>query len=596
MPIHGGFSAWTEWSACSVSCGGGSQARTRTCTDPEPQFGGSLCAGASSESRACGTEPCVVVVDGGWSEWSAWGACDTECPAGASGFFPGQQLRQRTCTNPTPSANGVPCSGATQQNRACNTEKCVLPPLACPGSSAETVDGARVYECSNHGTCVRQPADCSSGVVGCNAWCECHDGFAGTDCNKTVAELAERQQSRAVLLGYLDSAVNDMDVTPQSLHMAMVAVSSVVGAGDELDSDGQQQVLGTYHKLVELSQQQGGDEDAATFLGAETCQSMLGALGNLLYSAVGNAVGEATDGEAQTAGAVQEAAESSHDISQLIYQLPELVLGANLEDEDTVQVSSPHVSLATRRSASSQLGSVTIGDGQSITFPAGLLDGLSLPSGDGRRLTEASTVVVQALHWNVNPHGWKPGQKEATGGVTTVQLRGTDGAIINVSATNMTHPRIIQVYTPIPSSVLPEQVKCQYWNETIGAWESDGVVTTGLFQSAGSDQQYSVCSTLHLTDFSAVFELDTLNVNVVHPVDDAGLLRLYADPNNWVTLGGIVGMAVFFFIGWLIALKAQRKDMHELEKEVRRMCECVGACGDHPTRVWVVDCRWSTSS
>ncbi|MFY9493183.1 MAG: hypothetical protein WAP55_01780 [Minisyncoccia bacterium] len=50
---------WSNWSTCSVSCGGGTQ--TRTCTNPTPQCGGAQCTGSSSQS--CNTQACVVAFD-----------------------------------------------------------------------------------------------------------------------------------------------------------------------------------------------------------------------------------------------------------------------------------------------------------------------------------------------------------------------------------------------------------------------------------------------------------------------------------------------------------------------------------------------------
>ncbi|OGI95131.1 hypothetical protein A3A03_01770 [Candidatus Nomurabacteria bacterium RIFCSPLOWO2_01_FULL_40_18] len=45
---------WSNWSACSASCGGGTQ--TRTCTNPVPSGNGPSCVGPLS--RACNTQAC----------------------------------------------------------------------------------------------------------------------------------------------------------------------------------------------------------------------------------------------------------------------------------------------------------------------------------------------------------------------------------------------------------------------------------------------------------------------------------------------------------------------------------------------------------
>ena len=52
-PLKGG---WSNWGACSATCGGGTQ--TRTCTNPAPANGGAYCSGASSQS--CNNQLCPV--------------------------------------------------------------------------------------------------------------------------------------------------------------------------------------------------------------------------------------------------------------------------------------------------------------------------------------------------------------------------------------------------------------------------------------------------------------------------------------------------------------------------------------------------------
>ena len=58
IPVDGGWSEFNEWSACSLTCGGGTQSRTRTCDNPPPLNAGRSCAGEPTEVRACETKGC----------------------------------------------------------------------------------------------------------------------------------------------------------------------------------------------------------------------------------------------------------------------------------------------------------------------------------------------------------------------------------------------------------------------------------------------------------------------------------------------------------------------------------------------------------
>ncbi|XP_061184989.1 SCO-spondin-like [Saccostrea echinata] len=118
-PIDGGYTNWTLWDTCTVTCGGGTQTRTRTCTDPVPQYGGADCTalGVSSETQNCSSQPCAI--DGGFSDWSAWDTCSATCGGGS-------QSRTRTCTNPAPQHGGADCSGDTSETQDCNTQACAV--------------------------------------------------------------------------------------------------------------------------------------------------------------------------------------------------------------------------------------------------------------------------------------------------------------------------------------------------------------------------------------------------------------------------------------------------------------------------------------
>lgn len=79
-PIDGGFSDWTSWTYCSVSCGGGIKNRKRFCNSPSPLFGGYNCSGNFSEKRRCKSYPCPI--DGFFDEWEEWSSCSHSCGGG----------------------------------------------------------------------------------------------------------------------------------------------------------------------------------------------------------------------------------------------------------------------------------------------------------------------------------------------------------------------------------------------------------------------------------------------------------------------------------------------------------------------------------
>lgn len=56
--VNGGWSSFGPWGQCSATCGGGTQERSRTCTNPPPSGGGAQCVGPSKETQACNTHEC----------------------------------------------------------------------------------------------------------------------------------------------------------------------------------------------------------------------------------------------------------------------------------------------------------------------------------------------------------------------------------------------------------------------------------------------------------------------------------------------------------------------------------------------------------
>ena len=51
--MDGGWTSWGNWSKCSVSCGGGTQTRSRSCTNPPAAYGGKPCLGLKEITQDC---------------------------------------------------------------------------------------------------------------------------------------------------------------------------------------------------------------------------------------------------------------------------------------------------------------------------------------------------------------------------------------------------------------------------------------------------------------------------------------------------------------------------------------------------------------
>ncbi|XP_063682344.1 A disintegrin and metalloproteinase with thrombospondin motifs adt-1-like [Bolinopsis microptera] len=114
-PVDGGWSEFGSWFNCSESCGGGSQNRSRTCTNPIPAYKGRNCVGTATQIKTCNNRPCSI--DGEWAEFGSWSICSKPCGEG-------KQIRNRTCTNPAPDHGGKQCPGPILQSQICNSKPC----------------------------------------------------------------------------------------------------------------------------------------------------------------------------------------------------------------------------------------------------------------------------------------------------------------------------------------------------------------------------------------------------------------------------------------------------------------------------------------
>uniref|UniRef100_A0A673IVJ1 Thrombospondin-1 n=1 Tax=Sinocyclocheilus rhinocerous TaxID=307959 RepID=A0A673IVJ1_9TELE len=159
----GSWSHWSPWSSCSVTCGAGVITRIRLCNSPTPQMEGKDCQGEGRQTERCEKSPCPI--NGGWGPWSPWDTCSATCGGGV-------QNRKRLCNNPVPVYGGKDCVGDAKANQLCNKQ-------ACP------IDGCLSNPCFGGAQCTSFP----DGSWKCG---KCPTGYTGNGINcKDINECKE---------------------------------------------------------------------------------------------------------------------------------------------------------------------------------------------------------------------------------------------------------------------------------------------------------------------------------------------------------------------------------------------------------------------
>ncbi|XP_064381261.1 adhesion G protein-coupled receptor B2 isoform X2 [Dromaius novaehollandiae] len=110
-PVEGQWLEWGAWSRCSVTCSNGTQQRTRKCS--VSAHGWAECRGAHADARECSNPTCPT--DGKWGPWNHWSLCSKSCDTG-------WQRRFRMCEGT--GVQGYPCEGTGEEVKTCNEKKC----------------------------------------------------------------------------------------------------------------------------------------------------------------------------------------------------------------------------------------------------------------------------------------------------------------------------------------------------------------------------------------------------------------------------------------------------------------------------------------
>jgi len=109
-PVECFWADWGPWLGCSATCGGGFHTRSR---DVLQEAKDRRCHGGHVQNRSCAAEECIT--DCEWNDWSPWSDCSVECGGGT---------RSRLRAPLDDEYNGRDCDGAARLEERCNVQEC----------------------------------------------------------------------------------------------------------------------------------------------------------------------------------------------------------------------------------------------------------------------------------------------------------------------------------------------------------------------------------------------------------------------------------------------------------------------------------------
>ncbi len=198
-PVDCDVSAWGNWSACTESCDGGLQTRSRSITT-QSQNNGTVCPNLQ-QTRDCNTQACPV--DCQVSAWGQWGLCSVSCGDG------GSETRSRSVE--IAAAHGGAACPALQQTRDCPNSPhcpvhCVVSSFSEYGTCSKSCGGGlrtrsrSVLTSANHGgvACPSLTETQQCNDQACPVDCVVSDWGDWTTCTKSCGG-GQESQSRSIV-------------------------------------------------------------------------------------------------------------------------------------------------------------------------------------------------------------------------------------------------------------------------------------------------------------------------------------------------------------------------------------------------------------
>jgi hypothetical protein len=273
-PIDCVLHEWSDWSACSMDCGPGTQTRTRG-VKVKSKFGGHQCEGAHEDQMSCFLMPCPV--DCEVTPWEDAGDCSLTCGGG--------QRKQKREVSQEALHGGEECPGLTQFVE-CNTQDCPIDckmsdwtahtecTLSCGGGEQDWKREVVIAPAFGGVTCPRDwdktepcnedpcPIDCVWGQW--SAWGACSVTCGGGQKVATRAIAIERDHGGVACTGETTKSDGcnplpcpiDCTVSPWA---AWTECSTTCGAGTQ-----------THSRTVTIQPQHGG-ETCPTLSGSRDC-------------------------------------------------------------------------------------------------------------------------------------------------------------------------------------------------------------------------------------------------------------------------------------------------------------------------------------